>query len=181
MSSGCRSTPVEKTPLHDAYRAALERTGPETVPPPDPASAAEQDGIRRFIDFYAVYSTEQIRAGVREVYADDAFFGDPFHAVDGIDAIESYFLRMAEPVESCTFEVNGVTHNAGEYWFSWIMTLESKAVPGKPIVALGASHVRFNRDGRVVFQQDYWDTSTLFEKLPVVGGLVRHIKRRLDE
>jgi hypothetical protein len=179
LQTGCRS-PLPAAGHMDMYRTALDRTAGAVAAAPAAGSPVEKKAIRRFNDFYRVYSTESIRAGVRDVYADDAYFGDPFKAVRGIDEIETYFLDMAEPVKSCTFDVTGVDRAGGEYYFRWTMDLVVKRAPHDPIRALGLSHVRFDPAGKVVFQQDYWDTSTLFERLPLVGGLTRWIKRRLD-
>jgi len=42
------------------------------------------------------------------------------------------------------------------------------------------SHVIFDAGGRVAFQQDYWDTSAaIFEKVPVVGSVIRRVKAGL--
>jgi len=41
------------------------------------------------------------------------------------------------------------------------------------------SHVRFNKEGLIVFQQDYWDTSAMFDRLPVVGYWTRLVKTRI--
>jgi hypothetical protein len=39
----------------------------------------------------------------------------------------------------------------------------------------------FNQDGKVVIHRDYWDAAEeLYEKLPVVGGLMRWLKRRAN-
>jgi hypothetical protein len=177
VSAGCRSTSSRASGHIDRYEAALERTAGTTHAL---GSAVEPQAIRHFSDFYRVYSTESIRSGVRDLYADDAYFGDPFKSVEGIDAIEEYFLKMAEPVKSCTFDITGVDRAEGEYYFRWTMDLVVNRAPKDPIRALGMSHVRFSPEGKVVFQQDYWDSSKLFERLPLVGGLTRWIKKRLD-
>ena len=138
--------------------------------------------MHRFTEFYREYSVDTIRRGIREVYAHDAYFGDPFRSVRGIDAIESYFVKMAEPVEKCTFDITSSDRGkAGDYYFRWRMELRLKRSNASPIRALGISHVRFNEQGLVVFQQDYWDSSTLFDRLPVVGGMTRFVKGRLDK
>ncbi|MBN1557355.1 MAG: nuclear transport factor 2 family protein [Lentisphaerae bacterium] len=180
LLSGCGPAPEPEITMLEAYHAALARTEPDRIAVPEPGSEIERRAIQRFIDFYREYSTEQIRDGVRDVYAADAFFADPFKAVEGIDAVETYFLKMAEPVQSCTFDVEGHTGSGGEYYFRWVMYLTVKNAPDRPIEALGASHVRFNADGKVVFQQDYWDAAALYEKLPFVGTLIRYVKRRIE-
>ena len=54
------------------------------------------------------------------------------------------------------------------------------ALRGRALTVRGVTHLRFDADGRVVLHRDYWDAAEeLYEKLPVVGGLMRLIKRRL--
>ena len=43
----------------------------------------------------------------------------------------------------------------------------------------GATHLRFAADGRVNLHRDYWDAAEeLYEKLPVLGGVMRFLKQR---
>jgi hypothetical protein len=45
----------------------------------------------------------------------------------------------------------------------------------------GATHLRFAADGRIAMHRDYWDAAEeLYEKLPVVGTLMRWLKRRAN-
>lgn len=160
-----------------AYRTALEQS--ELVDSMEPGSKTEREALERFDDFYAVYSAQAIRSKIRSVYAEDAWFGDPYHTVEGIDTIETYFLAMAEPVESCTFTVDSMRRTGNDYYAHWTMTLVSKAAGDEPITAIGLSHVRFNAEGLIVFQQDYWDTSVLLDRLPVVGFWTRLVKGKI--
>ncbi len=48
-----------------------------------------------------------------------------------------------------------------------------------PQVIHGGSYLTLAEDGRVKGHRDYWDAAEeLYEKLPVVGGLMRWLKRR---
>ncbi len=179
LVSGCRSRPpVMGLNLAD-YRQALDASA--GVAAPIPGSDVEKQALQRFSDFYAVYSTDAIRSGVRKVYAEDAWFGDPFHGVKGIDAIEHYFLVMAEPVESCTFSIDGMQRCDDDFYIRWTMKLVSSVAKHAPIEAIGMSHVRFNPEGLIDFQQDYWDTSVMLDRLPVVGYWTRLVKKRLEK
>lgn len=177
MTTGCTSK--NKGIDLGQHTIALDRTTAMDLL--EPGSEAERDALKRFDDFYAVYSSEAIKANVRNVYADNAWFGDPFHQVQGIDAIEHYFLVMAEPVETCTFSVDSMQRSGIDYYARWTMVLKSKAVKGEPIEAIGFSHVRFDVEGKIVFQQDYWDTSVMFDRLPVVGYWTRLVKNRIEK
>jgi hypothetical protein len=42
-------------------------------------------------------------------------------------------------------------------------------------------HLRFAPDGRIAMHRDYWDAAEeLYEKLPLLGGLMRWLKRRAN-
>jgi hypothetical protein len=44
---------------------------------------------------------------------------------------------------------------------------------------VGATHLVFDADGKVAVHRDYWDAAEeLYEKLPLLGGLMRWLKRR---
>ena len=46
-------------------------------------------------------------------------------------------------------------------------------------VIRGATHLRFAADGRVAMHRDYWDAAEeLYEKLPVLGALMRWLRRQ---
>jgi hypothetical protein len=160
------------------YRNALTKSQGTTLPA---ASDTEQAALKRFSDFYEVYSVEVITSHVASVYADDAYFGDPYACVEGLPAIREYFVRMAEPVDDCRFHIEAVDRTEdGEYYIRWMMKLALNRSPDQTIEALGISHVRFNNEGKVVFQQDYWDSSVVFERLPLAGPPTRWIKQRLE-
>jgi steroid delta-isomerase len=44
----------------------------------------------------------------------------------------------------------------------------------------GVSHLKFDSVGKVIWHRDYWDTAEeLYAKLPVLGCLMRGLKKRL--
>ena len=161
-----------------AYRQALKTT--ETTPTVAPESPAEAKAIQGFIDFYKVFSEKSVKEKVREVYAPNGYFRDPFHEVSGIDEIEKYFLASTETIEDCRFDMEDVARNKRNYYFRWTMRLKTKRDPENPIEAIGTTHVRFDDHGRVLFHQDYWDAgSVVYERVPILGSLVRFVKKRV--
>ena len=177
--TGCSSKSKDRSPDWNRNTSAVEKTA--STEPMVPGSETEKMALKRFNDFYEEYSTDAIRKGVRELYADNAWFGDPFHIVEGIDDIEHYFIVMAEPVVNCTFTVDSVHRSGIDYFARWTMELESKAAKGELIKTIGMSHVRFNKQGKVIFQQDYWDSGAMLDRLPFVGYWTRLVKDRIDK
>jgi len=160
------------------YIHYLETTDPAKGAGLQPGTTVEEQSIRRFDEFYQVFSADIIRKGVRDLYADGAYFQDPFKAVEGIDAIEAYFLKSTEGVQSCTFDIQEFAVHEGNYYFRWVMHLTLKRYPDEPIQALGMSHVRFDKEGKVVFHQDYWDTGVIYERVPLMGSIIRWFKKQ---
>lgn len=144
-----------------------------------PGSTAEAEAIERFKTFYAIFSRERIETMASGLYAEDAYFRDGIREVRGLTEIEAYFISSTDAIEQCLFDIEDVVGQRGEYCFRWVMRLTLKRKKDAVIVAPGMSHVRFNDDGKVTFHQDYWDISLILEPIPVLGSLVRWIKRRI--
>jgi hypothetical protein len=64
----------------------------------------------------------------------------------------------------------------------WEFHFGFKSLRGSgPQVILGASRLVFSAQGLVTLHRDYWDAAEeLYEKLPLVGGLMRWLKRRAN-
>jgi hypothetical protein len=160
------------------YEKALAETDPAKAGSLQTSSAEEKEAVSRFVDFYRVFSSEVIRKGLRGLYADGAYFRDGFKEVVGTEAMEAYFLNSAEGVQSCTFDIQEMAVHQGNYYFRWVMHLTMKRSPDDPIRTVGMSHVRYDAKGKVIFHQDYWDTGAVYEKIPVMGAVIRWIKNK---
>lgn len=110
-------------------------------------------------------------------YCEDASFKDPFNEVQGIEAIRHVYTHMFEALEQPRFKVTGTTAQAGECWLTWEFRFGPAA---SARFVRGASHLVLAEDGRIRAHRDYWDPAEeLYEKVPVLGALMRLIKRRL--
>lgn len=114
-----------------------------------------------------------------EIYADDAVFEDPLHRIEGLAALTAYFERMYAGVESIGFEFGAVLESPGQAMLTWTMHMTHRRLrPGETLALPGASHIRF--DKRVHYHRDYFDAGALlYERLPLLGGVVRAIRRRI--
>lgn len=119
--------------------------------------------------------------GLDRIYTPDAYFRDPFHEVRGIGAIRSIFAKMFVRLADCRFRVLDTVAEGSTALLTWDLTFR---FPGSRAATLqtihGASHLKFDASGRVIYHRDYWDAAgELYEKLPLVGPLLRHLKRRM--
>ena len=173
--SGC--TGGKPMTLENYYRE-LAATDPAKAALVKPGSAEEKAGIEAFRDYYKVFAADVIQRGTKNLYAKDAFFKDGYKEVKGVEAIETYFIATTKAIVSCTFDITDVSVHEGNYYFRWVMKLTIQRDRDNPMEQVGMSHVRFGPDGKVVFHTDYWDTSIVFERAPVIGSIIRWAKEQ---
>jgi len=173
--SGC--TGAKPMTLENYYRE-LAATDPAKTALVKPGSAEEKAGIAAFRNYYKVFAEDVIRRDTKNLYAKDAFFKDGYKEVKGVEAIETYFIATTKAIVSCTFDITDVSVHEGNYYFRWVMKLTIQRDRDNPMEQVGMSHVRFGPDGKVVFHTDYWDTSIVFERAPVIGSIIRWAKEQ---
>ena len=131
---------------------------------------------RRVAAFFERFGPQDL-AALGDWYRDDATFKDPFNDVQGIAAIRQVYSHMFETLRDPRFVVWRCTAADGECWLAWRFSFGSGS--GVSEIA-GASHLAFAADGRIARHRDYWDPAEeLYEKVPVLGWVMRAIRRRL--
>lgn len=116
------------------------------------------------------------------LYATNARFKDPFNDVRGIAAITHIFAHMFEALEAPRFVVRERIVQGQQCFLTWEFRFRFRRFKqGEEQVILGGSHLVFDDTGLVTLHRDYWDAAEeLYEKLPVVGGLMRWLKKRAN-
>jgi steroid delta-isomerase len=128
--------------------------------------------------FFESISPDTVRR-IDEIYAADAWFKDPFNEVRGVGPIRRIFEHMFEQVERPRFVVREVLAEGDGAFLTWDFVFRARRLGDGEQVIHGASHLRFDADGRVDYHRDYWDAAgELYEKIPLLGGLMRAVKRR---
>lgn len=133
--------------------------------------------------FIAVYTdlTKDNLPSLNEIYADDVVFKDPAHEVKGLDNLLTYFFCLYENINEVNYTfINTVLSNETAY-IEWRMTFSHpKIAGGKKISVPGASRLTFDDEGKVSYHRDYFDLGVMvYENIPMLGRLVKHIKRRI--
>jgi steroid delta-isomerase len=120
--------------------------------------------------------TPQSVTRMGDFYAADAYFKDPFNEVRTLTDIQAIFARMFEVVDSPRFVITERIVGDASLALTWDFDF---GLRGRAIRVRGASVLRFDLAGRVTYHRDYWDAAEeLYEKLPVLGVLMRWLKRR---
>lgn len=133
--------------------------------------------VDRLAKWYAELSPASIER-IGDLYAPHATFQDPFNRVEGVERIAAIFRDMFESVESPRFVILDILESGPAAVLTWDFHFSWR---GKPFDVHGATLVRFGEDGRVVVHRDYWDAAgELYQKLPLVGPLMRWLRSRLS-
>jgi ketosteroid isomerase-like protein len=141
-----------------------------------PSAPQEASAVARIVDFFEHLAPADL-ARIDEIYASDACFKDPFNEVRGRVAIAAIFSHMFEQVTQPRFIVHDRVGDDREVFLTW--DFEFRRGRGDTMRIRGASHLRLDGHGCITWHRDYWDAAEeLYEKLPLVGTLMRWLKRR---
>jgi len=127
------------------------------------------------------FKTGATEFNIRSVYADKFYFNDTFKIIENIDELVAYMLDSASHVNSTTVEVHEVIAGEQDYYIRWSMKMDL-TVKHKHInsYSIGMTQLRFNEQGKVVFHQDFWDSSEAFyEHLPLLGYWLKKVKKMM--
>ena len=149
------------------------------------APASPTPSLTTAIHFFESISLDSV-AQIAQLYAPKAFFKDPFNEVSGVPAIQKIFAAMFSQVDHPSFKVvSAVAQSQAvgldqEAFLTWefYFTMRRFRV-GQRQTIRGATHLKFDAAGLIIYHRDYWDAAEeLYEKLPVLGSLMRWLKRR---
>ena len=146
---------------------------------PGPARSQSADPrVQRVVNLYEGLSPADLPL-LGRVYSEQATFKDPFNCVQGLPAITAIFSHMFAKLDSPRFAVVDAVAAGDDAFLTWDFSFRSRGAGARLLCIHGASHLRFSPDGRVLMHRDYWDAAEeLYEKLPVIGALMRWLKRR---
>jgi ketosteroid isomerase-like protein len=134
--------------------------------------------VIRVKQFFETLSPADV-ARLSDFYAPQAYFKDPFNEVQGVAAIGRIFEHMFVQVGAPRFIVREAVAQGDDAFLTWDFLFRSERLGNREQVIRGASHLKFDADGRVKYHRDYWDAAEeLYEKIPFLGGLMRLVKRR---
>ena len=113
------------------------------------------------------------------LYTDNARFKDPFNEVQGVAAIRAIFEHMFVNLQGPRFVVHEVLVQGSQCFMTWEFMFRQPRMGADEQCIRGSSHLVLADDGRISLHRDYWDAAEeLYEKLPLLGGVMRWLKKR---
>lgn len=119
-----------------------------------------------------------------ELYAPNVFFRDPVHEVSGLAALTDYFAGSQSLVVECRFEyldriVSDASATPRKCCYRWRMHYRHPRLKGGAKLELVGASVLHLQD-KIIFHEDFYDMGAmLYEHLPILGGAVHWLKRRV--
>jgi len=139
---------------------------------------AAQHALLRIVSFFENLKAQDVPR-LAQIYARDARFKDPFNDVQGLTEIEAVFAHMFKSLDQPHFVVQDRMVSGRQIFLSWDFRFRFKNESAWQNIR-GATHLRLDEQGLVTEHRDYWDAAEeLYEKLPILGSLMRWLKRRV--
>jgi len=133
------------------------------------------DPFASYLSFFETVTPETLPRLVTLV-SPDIRFRDPFNDVTGPAAMRRVFEDMFARFDGPRFVVTDRADSPDRCYVRWRFTARGR---GREWTIDGVSEISVDGEGRIVEHIDHWDAaSQVYERLPLVGALVRFIRRR---
>jgi len=137
--------------------------------------------VQRVVTYFETLTHGSV-AELTALYDPQARFKDPFKDVRGLEAIGHIFEHMFVALDAPRFIITGQIVQGQQCFLTWEFRFKFKNFNTQTEqVILGGSHLQFSDQGLITLHRDYWDAAEeLYEKLPIVGSLMRWLKKRAN-
>jgi steroid Delta-isomerase len=133
--------------------------------------------IEALVRYYETLDPDTVDA-LPQYYAPHCRFVDPFNDVCGVERVAAIFRHMFEQLDTPRFIVRDRVVDGTRLLLTWDFEFRFRRWrPGELQRIHGASLLTLDAEGRVAVHRDYWDAAELYARLPLVGALMRLLKR----
>jgi hypothetical protein len=145
---------------------------------PGQATANARHMVGRLKLFYQEFSPESLST-LDELYTPDVEFRDPVHVLNGSLAVKNYLRKMAAGLTHYRIHYLDEVYAENAASLLWEMEYAHPAIKGGRVLRIrGSTFVRFT--SRIYYHEDCYDLGAMvYERVPLIGSLVRSVKQRL--
>ncbi|MCV6588274.1 MAG: nuclear transport factor 2 family protein [Marinobacterium sp.] len=110
----------------------------------------------------------------------DVRFVDPFHTLEGQNALRQLLKQFASQVEPIHFEVEDIAWSGPRRcYLRWQFYGQATRLGDWQFP--GISELHLDAEGRIILHRDHWDSGQFFYmQLPLIGGVLRWLQRRVQ-
>ncbi len=149
------------------------------------------DAIKKFESFYVDLESMKIEE-LADIYSNDVVFIDPIATHSGIMSVNAYFTKLLGNAKNCDFVIQSIDKISSQdkeesnatailaYSVTWKMTYATSGInKGKPIHVDGITQLKI-KNNKIIFHRDYYDLGQMvYENIPLLGRIIKRIKRTL--
>ncbi|KDE39141.1 MAG: nuclear transport factor 2 family protein [Nitrincola lacisaponensis] len=133
---------------------------------------------QRYCDVFSTLRPDTI-GDFSALVTEQIHFRDPFNDVRGFDKMRRILEEMFHHTQKPSFNVLEQSVFQDHAWLRWQFTAQV------PVIGLlsveGATRLAFDHySGLVTEHIDYWDSAPVYLRLPLLGALLRRIRRRMS-
>ena len=136
--------------------------------------------IDRFELLYSNFDKQALNI-LNDVYSPNILFVDPVSEHRGLNAVHEYFANLVNNTKHCECTIiNKLTTNENVV-VMWKMQFSHPSIKSGALVEVdGISHLTI-KDDRVTYHRDFYDMGQMiYEHLPLLGSVVKTIKKRMS-
>ena len=135
--------------------------------------------VDRIVEVFESLTPEAV-AQLGAIYTEHAHFKDPFNDSRGLAAIQGVFQHMYAALIEPRFVVTRQVVDGAHCFLVWEFHFRFRRFRSEVDQCIcGTSHLQLAPDGRILDHRDYWDAAEeLYEKLPLIGPLMRWLRQR---
>jgi predicted ester cyclase len=141
------------------------------------SASSSPDRAEPYVRFYETMTQDSLSL-LPDLVTHDVHFVDPFNDVRGVAALQRVMLKTLHDLPGHRFVVTHRAWDGDTCLMRWQFDAEAKG--GLKLSFAGMSELAFAADGKVARHVDHWDAGKEFyEKLPLLGAVLRAIRRRV--
>lgn len=162
--------------MHDSYTQIYE-TNNASIHGVELTQSQADALAQRFVETFNHLGTPKFLTYARDLFADDLYVNDTLSIYHHFADMTTHFESMNRSVSDSQVVLKHVLPAGDSVFVHWKMTYTLKIFGSKKTMSsFGISQLKMNQNGKVVFQQDYWDSNNgLYRQLPVLGGVYRFL------
>ncbi|MFC2074169.1 nuclear transport factor 2 family protein [Campylobacterota bacterium] len=134
---------------------------------------------KNYAAFFESITQETPIESYAEIFDEKIYFEDPFQKVIGLTKVYEVFQHMFDTLYHPRFIIEEIICNQQCAYLRWTFSYQ-RSSKHKVEKFTGVSRVQFLQTGKVISHIDYWDAAEhIYEKVPLLGALLRMIKKRI--
>ena len=173
-TTACAGRSGSENPSYPAaYRAALVET--------EESAPVRKEDLELFIKFLESIGTPGSAKAASELYSENIHFSDALILTKDKQVIVKHFSDLEAAGSKVKVTMHQRILSGNDIFLVWSMEARFTPIRKEMISdSLGVTHLRFDRNGKVILHQDFWDsTEGFFRHIPVLGSVVNSVRRRV--